>query len=296
MKEHIFVYGIPLSIICLLAMPPAFNERSWKRFFIAAFLSAVGILLPLFVFGMSGLMVPDWKGVCRFGWLDCFHTGKLALTPLVLWASAALYSLDILRVVNRTRPWIVLGIFIGAVVSGICFIYGLFPTMGPMGLGRIGWFLLVPFYVALWYAVRACQLICIAALPLRAYLWTLLGSLPFWIGGVIWARKTFSALPDQPPSCFVVTAASRGHEPLVGPFEQIIHHGRPHRANRQLLTLWQFEELWRSRAPGSHAAFRRVYNLAGPAVARRITSPWLADLTYFALKPVEWVARKIIGQ
>jgi len=289
-NEHIFVYGVPLATLCLLAMPPAFNEKSWKRFFLALVLSAVGILVPLFIFGISAGMVPEWKGACRFGWLDCFHEGKLALTPLVLWASAALYALEIYRVKNRTRSWIVLGIFLGAVMSSLCFIFGV------LCINQLAMFLVVPLYVSIWYSIRAHQLIRTAKLPLRFYLWTLLGSLPFWIGAVMWSRKTFAVLPDQAPSCFVVTAATHGHESLVGPFMEITHHGRPHRANKQLLTLWQFEELWRSRAPGSHAAFRRVYNVCGPAVARRIASPWVADLTYLVLKPVEILARKIIGQ
>jgi hypothetical protein len=37
--------------------------------------------------------------------------------------------------------------------------------------------------------------------------------------------------------------------------------------------------------------FRKIYNHAGPVIARRMTSPWLADLTFLALKPLEWLAR-----
>ena len=40
--------------------------------------------------------------------------------------------------------------------------------------------------------------------------------------------------------------------------------------------------------------FRCVYNRIGPAVARRIRHPLLADVAFVALKPFEWIARFIL--
>jgi hypothetical protein len=107
----------------------------------------------------------------------------------------------------------------------------------------------------------------------------------------LWSQQVFASLPDNQPSCFVVTAASRGHERIVGPIVEVIRAGATCHANRQLLTLWQFENLWRASAPQFHAAFRRAYNRVGPALARRITSPWLADIVFLVLKPAEILAR-----
>jgi len=281
----------------MLALPSALIKKSWKFFFLALILSAIGILIPLIVFGMSTFMAPEWKDECHHGWLDCFHLGKLALTPLVLWACVAMYALDIYRVKNRTRTWIVLGVFLGAIISSLCFVFGVVCHGGWGWNDPFTWFLVAPFYVAVWYSIRTYQLIRATELPLYAYLGALLGSLPFWIGAVVWSRKTFEGLTERPPNaCFVVTAASRGHETLVGPFVDILHHGRQHRVNRQLLTFWQFEELWRSRAPGGHAAFRRIYNICGPTLAQHITSPWIADLAYLVLKPLEILARRLVSR
>ena len=85
-EENIF-WSIVVLILVGLSLPPAIRDRSLKKFFIAFVLSAIGILIPFFFFIMSVFLLPDWKGGCRFGWLDCFQSGKLALTPLVLWAS-----------------------------------------------------------------------------------------------------------------------------------------------------------------------------------------------------------------
>jgi hypothetical protein len=251
-------------------------------------LTLVGVLLPLIVFGLSAFLVPEWKGGCAHGWGDCFHLGKLALTPFVLWATAALYAVEVCRVTNPTERWIVLGFFFGAMVSSVCLAYGL--VFCGLQMGRLAAWLLVPAYISAWYNARAIQLMKAASLNPVAFVIASCSSLPFWVGAVVWSRRTYEALPDQNPSCFVVTAATRGHRRLVGPFVQVKHGGHLVLANQQLMTLWQFEAAWRVHAPRSHARFRRAYNLIGPAIARNITSSWIADLAYLALKPAEFLA------
>jgi hypothetical protein len=248
----------------------------------------VGVLLPLFVFAFSVFLVPEWKGGCTHGWWDCFHVGKLALTPLVLWATAALYAVEVCRVTDPTKRWIVLGFFLGALVSSGCLVYGLVCT--SFGSGNLAAWLLVPGYVSVWYCARTVLLMRAAALTPTNYVTAACGSLPFWVGSLAWARYAYAALPNQPPSCFVVSAAMQGHPRLVGPFFETSRAGRSLMANRQLLTLWQFEALWRDRFPRSHSCFRRAYNRFGPSLARRITSPWAADLVYLALKPAQFLA------
>lgn len=296
------VYGVPILVLLALALPPALKRKSWLRFFVALVLSFAVVVLPLFVFLASAFLVPDWKGGCNHGWLDCFIMGKLALSPVALFATAALYSVEVLRVENPTKKWIVLGIFSGAVVAVVCLVYGLTCLAEPrVHFGRLdretwGWirWLLVPLYVAIWYSVRAGQLVKASKLGPRAYLGTLLGSLPFWFGSILWSRNIYASLPDTAPSCFVVTAAGRGHKKFVGPFVEIQHHGRRIQANQQLITLRRFENLWRQRAPHSHRCFRVCYNRLGPAIAAQIRSPWLADLAYVAIKPAELAARLAI--
>ena len=293
----IFPFG-PVILSVALAIPAALHQRSWARFFISPFLVAFEIGLPLFVFLMSAALVPEWKGGCQLGWIDCFHQGKLALVPLALWASAAWYAVDIYRVTGRTRqhPWIVLGMLQGAVVSSVCLGYGIvFVGVQKAGSAGIWLFLVVPLVVALGYSFRSAQLIRAATLTPIAYWMSLLLTTPFWFGSLIWSARIYAALPDKKPdACFVVTAASRGHPAFVGPFLETNHRGECRRANRQLVTFWQFEDLWRQRSPASHAAFRRVYGRVGPVIARHISRRWMADLVHLALKPAEWVARWLV--
>lgn len=285
-------FAVLVLILLALAVPPAVGKKSWLWFFVALVLSFAVVVLPLFVFFVSAFLIPDWKGACAHGWLDCFILGKLALAPLALVATAALYSVEVLRVKNRTKAWIVLGIFIGAIVSVICLVFGL--TCIRMENNALRLWMLVPLYIAIWYSLRAAQLVKESQMGPRAYWGALLSSLPFWIAGVFWSRCSYAALPDTSPSCFIVTAAGRGHRKFVGPFFEIPHHGRKIQANQQLLTLWQFENLWRNHAPRSHKHFRRFYNRFGPVIAAQIGSPWLADLAYAVLKPVELAVKLAI--
>ena len=293
--KSLFPFIVLGLILVALAAPSAILEKSWKRFGQGLVLSFLGVVLPLGVFLLSAFLVPEWKGGCKLGWVDCFHQGKLALLPLVLWATVACYAVEVLRVKNRSSAWIVLALWVGTSVAGICSVFGVVWLRASGQVGGIWLWLVVPFYVAVWQGVRAVQLSRAGDVRPPACGLGFLASLPLWLTSVFWSRRIYETLPDQPPSCFVVTAAAQGHASLVGPFTQVERHGRVLRANQQLLTLWQFEALWRAHAPGSHAAFRRVYNVIGPVVARRIAFPWLADLVFFCLKPVELFAAVILS-
>ena len=285
--------SVLFAVVVAMAFPPAWREESWKRFFLAAILSIIGILGPLFVFVASGLIVPQWKGACPFGALNCFHVGKLVLTPFVLWAVVAFYTSQILRLSDERPPWIVLGIFAGAVVSTVCLVFGTIISLPkPDTLPQTeAWFLLVPLYTAVWYTILSIRMMRRAGLGPRPYLLTVLGTMPFWFLCELVCREKFRELPDTPPHCFVVTAALRGHPRLVGAFDARDRRGAARRVNCQLLTFWQFEAAWQQRAPRAHRLFRRAYNRLGPVVAARVQSPFAADLVYLLLKPLEWSVR-----
>lgn len=285
---------IPVIIWLGLSAPALLEEQPLKQFCRALFVVAFGVLMPLGVFLLSAFLVPEWKGGCKHGWLDCFHLGKLTLTPLVLWAIGSLYMLEVQRPKPPYAGGLVLGLLVGAIVASGCFVFGVLSADGDWKAAAL--FLLVPLYSAIWHTVRLILIVHQSGVGLVTCLLSLLGMIPFWFAGALWSKKIFAALPDQPPSCFVVTAAGRGHRGFVGPFLEVAHRGHHRVANRQLVTLWQLEELWQTRAPLTHKSFRKIYNCAGPIIARQINSPWLADAAYVALKPVEYIAALIIAR
>ncbi len=46
--------------------------------------------------------------------------------------------------------------------------------------------------------------------------------------------------------------------------------------------------------PKWHRFLRQIYNRWGMPLARRIQSPWIADLIYVSLKPAEWLAAGLL--
>src|SRR5437868_5350423 len=98
MTPLFIIFVLPSLVLAL----PALKRRPPWGYFMAVFVSFIGIILPLFVFVLSGALVPDWKGGATHGWIDCFHQGKFVLGPLVLWATVAFYAVEICHVKNRT--------------------------------------------------------------------------------------------------------------------------------------------------------------------------------------------------
>ncbi len=104
------------------------------------------------------------------------------------------------------------------------------------------------------------------------------------------ALADFVALPEAHNGCFIVTAAARGHRRVVRS-EEVVVRGVSVRINHQLRVMKAGELALRVVTPRLHCALRRVYDRVAPRVARRVTSPWLADGVYLLLVPVACVVR-----
>lgn len=60
--------------------------------------------------------------------------------------------------------------------------------------------------------------------------------------------------------------------------------------NGQLRTLICAEVVLHKVCPVARRVFRGVYDWVGPRLARRVRTPWQADLAYLTMKPLEWAA------
>ncbi len=290
---RLITYGWVLVFVLSLTVPVWLKTRSWLACLRAMAVIVAGMLAPLLVFLLASFFQPEWKGDCHVGWVDCFHQGKVVLLPVVLWAIASFYVVDVLRVKReKIRAWVRWGLLNGAGVSMVCLLHGLVVAVaGERVLLGVWWGFLFPAYTVVWYGWRAWQVWQEeGSLGLRgATAW--LPSAPFWIGSILTSQRLYQKLPDVPPSCFVVTAASRGHPWLVGSCWARGADGRLQRVNAQLVVFQAAEAVWQRRSPGTHAAFRRVYNVWGYRAAGLIRTRWLADIAYLLLKPLEWLAR-----
>jgi hypothetical protein len=287
-------FGLLVALTLLLALPGR-RRQPYAR---AVCISFFVVPLPLLLFYLSLLLVPQAKDGCLFGALDCFQCGKIALTPIVLWAVAALYTMEVLQPPRLPR-WAVWGLVSGAVVSAVTFaIFAVVNFLVPLvladrwqllgSLPQVAFVLALPGYVAVWYAMRARELVGRGLVHPPDVIGIAVVNAPFFVASAWKSQLVYARLPARPPpGCFVVTAATRGHEAVVGPLVEVAP-GR--RANRQIVRFWIFEERWRRGHPSSHATMRCFYDRLGPRLAARIRAPWQADLVYLALKPLELVA------
>lgn len=88
---------------------------------------------------------------------------------------------------------------------------------------------------------------------------------------------------------YLCTVAAGGHRRVVKPLRMGMRHGHPVIVNRQLCIANAFEQVLEERTPRFHRAVRRFYDQYGFPIAKCIHSPYIADLIYVLMKPLEWM-------
>lgn len=87
---------------------------------------------------------------------------------------------------------------------------------------------------------------------------------------------------------YLCTVAAGGHKKVVKPLRLGVRHGHQVIVNRQLCIANAFEQILEERTPGLHRRVRHFYDTYGFPVARAIHSPYIADVIYILMKPLEW--------
>jgi hypothetical protein len=116
-----------------------------------------------------------------------------------------------------------------------------------------------------------------------------------WRVAYLAVLEQYAQLPTEPPQgCYLCTATARGHRRFVKSEEYVTADGTVCGVNDQLRCFKAFELLFRTICPRLHRLCRRIYDAIGPTLARAIDHPLLADASYAALKPLEWLCRFVL--
>ena len=262
-----------VSMVLLFANPARFRENAWVRFGIFSGVLVAAEYWLIFQVALNG---PDLEQVA------------LSVLAVVLpWG-----LLWILKLLARRYPQPVVGgalVLLGLVAIPFLFVPG------------------IPIFVCLWcstpwalaaYVATSFHLLRGSKTPLRFSLAQLLGAVSWfaahcgaWRLAFLWMLEEYSRLPtSQPDRCFICTAAARGHLRVVHGEVYRAPNGTAYRVNDQLRVLKAFELLLASLSPQSHRACRWIYDRLGPRLAAMLVHPVMADIGYFVLKPVEWMA------
>ena len=86
---------------------------------------------------------------------------------------------------------------------------------------------------------------------------------------------------------YLCTVAAGGHPKIVKPIRKGMRHGHEVIVNRQLCVANAFEQVMEEYTPVFHRHIRKFYDKYGFPVARAIRSPYIADVVYILMKPLE---------
>lgn len=252
---------------------------SWRWIYVLGLVIYPTAMFSLYLFVLTSSI--EWTGAAKLGWISMLDEQSAGLIALPIWLAAAaglVYGLLAGKIQHR--------LVLAAIIT-LCVICA-WTAFSLIFIQNRGGLALVPGLVLLglvMLTVHACRR------PLKGS-WLL--SLPWLVGlaativgKIMLAHHEYGLLPDTPPEgCFIVTAAARGHRRFVGSW-----CGEDGDAeNLQLRRMRALEARLMQDWPRFHAGLRAVYNRVGPAVAKRIRSPYAADAMYVALKPMEMLA------
>jgi hypothetical protein len=105
-----------------------------------------------------------------------------------------------------------------------------------------------------------------------------------------WLFSTkISPAPIPNEGHYLCTVAAGGHKKIVKPIRYGERRGNKIIVNRQLCIANAFEDLVQKRTPRFHHLVRHIYDTYGYPISKFIRTPLAADITYFIMKPLEWI-------
>ncbi|MBV6403156.1 MAG: hypothetical protein CNIPEHKO_03487 [Anaerolineales bacterium] len=117
-----------------------------------------------------------------------------------------------------------------------------------------------------------------------------------WRYDILKMYELYAQLPPvPPPDCYIATAAAQGHANFVGSKPVQLANGKSMQVNRQLQIFKCAELALLAVAPKIHKPLRKTYDVIGKPLAHNIQNPFLADIAYLSLKPVEWITGSLLS-
>jgi len=286
-------------------------------------------LFALSMFGLSAVVFrPRWRD--RFWVRFAVYSGALLaiqyLVAVIILSSVAtliagLIAIPVLALITWTIGWLIRHyhrftirhLLIATTVTAVAL------TVIPLASGNVWNLLALPlvlFFIAgpCLCCVTYCRLAVVvghdrhfkkthppssaAATKNRWFIVEVISITGFWLTTYILAWRSsveqvmleYQKLPTTDPNCYVASAAANGHASLVKSVRLSRPSGNAY-LNSQMQRLKFLEFAMQTSAPATHYRLRKIYNQVGPTLAAWCSkSILLADATFLALKPLEWLA------
>lgn len=278
------------SMACLTLL--ARDPTKWSKMFLVRLGIYAGALLALehwvlFAFAFDGnatiILITTAGGALLFG----------TVLTLVLLAIVA-----VARHFRRCMPFLAVGVAVFIVLESLCWLVYDGSLLGSVGGGCfVGClYFSTPLAVAVYSIMsfdllrpRSAERFRFSLAQLFLVCTWLTAHFAAWRAAVDRMLIEYAKLPTTPPEdCYVCTAAARGHGWLTRTQRRRCPSGECYRVSNQMRRLKAVELILRHTSPRTHHACRAIYDRTGPALAARLDHPWLADVAYLSLKPLEW--------
>ncbi|PKN94762.1 MAG: hypothetical protein CVU44_02845 [Chloroflexi bacterium HGW-Chloroflexi-6] len=273
-----------VALCLVLASPQRFATRYPVRFGIYS-----GVLLALQYMIITAIFMPyslaAGLGVVVVSWLTKKIYSRLGILAAMLFLFIMLF-IGTALVFRSSSDWS---------LSGIWDIFSASPTFSLIILisasPSICFLIMLITSIRLFHGYDAP--IVLRSKGITGLLAWLTGYSAAWTYSIYQMFDLYAALPKTPPDCYIASAAAHGHPGLVGSQPVNLPTGVLW-VNRQLQTLKCAELALLAVAPSLHHPLRRIYDILGCPLARRLTHPLLADLAYLSLKPFELLASALL--
>ncbi len=283
----LFFVLLAYSIVCYCLL--LLDADRYAQMYIVRFGVYTGVLLALQYSVLSGLFLFNdsfsWNSLYLIGlWLLPIFFPRIYRILVNGWGTKA---------VNTILLTLAITIFIASA-------FVMRSLQSPLVFALVVLTVAAPFW-SLWMALQA------AIWLFRTYGFKL--TLPHGVGIATWVAgymaawrfdilkmyELYAALPPQPPpDCYIATAAAQGHPQIVGSWPVRRSTGETMRVNKQLQILKCAELALMAVQPRLHIASRKVYDVVGKPLAKRMRNPFLGDVAYLLLKPCDGLARFIL--
>lgn len=282
----VFLILIAYSIVCYLLL--LFYSDRFAKFFAVRLGIYTGVFLAL-------------QYTILLGAYLFYNANSLAI--LLVWFLPLylpkLYRVEIVKtVLSFIRPWMIAVLLIAYAVI-VAFIRNqAFTPLFLVFLGLIAsgpfWSFLMAMQASIWLLnYHETNFTLPRGLGIAAWLASFIVA---WRYDILKMYELYAQLPPvPPPDCYIATAAAQGHANFVGSKPVQLANGKSMQVNRQLQIFKCAELALLAVAPKIHKPLRKTYDVIGKPLAHNIQNPFLADIAYLSLKPVEWITGSLLS-
>jgi hypothetical protein len=283
-KASLFFFPLlTYSVICYILL--LWDAGRYAKLFIIRLGIYTGVFLAL---QYSILTIPAIGSAFSALLIILAYFSPIIISKFYLWLTSK-WKASLVGNVSLGIGFVVL--FTSVIISGDVFSPFVFLAFF-FGIAAPFWSFLIAGQAALWLLKHyESKFTVMHGVGLAAWITSYAYALRF---DILKMYELYAALPPKPADCYIATAAAKGHPRFVRSQPIMLDGGKQMMVNSQLQRLKFAELALQAVTPRLHKVIRGVYDVVGKFLAQKIQNPFLADISYILLKPIEWISFRLL--